>query len=83
VSNIPELRYVVDAGFGISFKSGDSKDLAEKMKFLLEDESLRKKMGEKGRKFAKNLTWDRIAEEYEKYLIQVFNRRDPIINRVS
>jgi glycosyltransferase involved in cell wall biosynthesis len=83
VSDIPEMRYAVEAGFGISFKCGDSKDLGEKMSFLLNNESLRKEMGQKARKFAKNLTWDRIAEEYERYLIQVFNRRDPIINRAS
>ncbi|MGC2063698.1 MAG: glycosyltransferase family 4 protein, partial [Thermodesulfovibrionales bacterium] len=35
VSDIPELRYAVDAGFGLSFKTGDERDLAEKINFLL------------------------------------------------
>ena len=70
VSDIHELRCVVEAGFGVSFKNGDAKDLADKMKFLLGNESLRREMGEKGREFVKNLTWDRIAEEYEEFLLK-------------
>jgi len=73
VSDIPELRYAVDAGFGISFRTGDSNDLTEKVNFLLNDESKRKEMGEKAREYAKNFTWDKIAEEYERFLIRVAN----------
>jgi glycosyltransferase involved in cell wall biosynthesis len=71
VSDIPEMKYILEAGFGISFKTGDPKDLWGKMSFLLENESLRKEMGRKAREFAKNLTWARVAEEYEKFLICV------------
>lgn len=71
VSDIPELRYAVDAGFGISFRTGDSNDLTEKVNFLLNDESKRKEMGEKAREYAKNFTWDKIAEEYEQFLHKV------------
>jgi glycosyltransferase involved in cell wall biosynthesis len=71
VSDIPELRYTVDAGFGLSFKAGDAKDLAEKMKLLLTDKRLREEMGKKAREYARGFSWDRIAEEYEKYLTSV------------
>jgi glycosyltransferase involved in cell wall biosynthesis len=71
VSDIPELKYAVDAGFGLSFKTGDAEDLAGKMKVLLENQSLRQEMGKKAREYAKDFTWDKIAEEYEKYLLSI------------
>ncbi len=71
VSDIPELQYAVDAGFGLSFKSGDANDLAEKMNFLLRNPSRRQEMGMKAREYARNFTWDRIAEEYEKFLLGI------------
>jgi glycogen(starch) synthase len=71
VSDIPELRFAVEAGFGMSFRTGDAKDLAEKMDMLSKDEILRKEMGQKGREYAKAFTWDNIAEKYEDYLTQV------------
>lgn len=74
VSDIPELRYAVDAGFGLAFKTGDAIDLAEKMKLLLEDESLREELGKRAREYAKNYTWDKIAEEYERCLVEVVAR---------
>lgn len=74
VSDIPELRYAVDAGFGLSFKTGDARDLSEKINLLFESPSLRKTMGMKGREYARNFTWDKIAEEYEKYLLSISRR---------
>jgi glycosyltransferase involved in cell wall biosynthesis len=71
VSDIPELKYAVDAGFGLSFRTGDEKDLAKKINFLLGNPSLRREMGIKAREFAREFTWDRIAEEYEKYLLGI------------
>jgi glycogen(starch) synthase len=69
VSDIPELQYTVAAGFGLSFRTGDAFDLAEKMRFLLQDRSVREEMGKKAREYARNFTWDRIAREYEHYLL--------------
>ena len=71
VSDIPELRYAVDAGFGLSFKTSDAGDLAKKMNFLLGNSSLRREMGKRAREYARNFTWDRTAEEYEKYLFSI------------
>jgi glycogen synthase len=75
VSNRPELQYTVDAGFGISFKSGDPEDLAEKMNFLLNHSSLRKEMGRKAREYARDYTWDRIAVRYENLLAEIARRK--------
>ena len=71
VSDIPELSYTVDAGFGVSFRSGEAGELAEKMHLLLNNPSLRREMGRKAREYARQFTWDRIAEEYEKYLLGI------------
>ena len=68
VSDIPELRYAVDAGFAISFKSGDANDLVDKLKYLLGNKSLRREMGLKARGYAERYNWDKIAADYERYL---------------
>ncbi|MEJ2192999.1 MAG: glycosyltransferase family 4 protein [Nitrospirota bacterium] len=70
VSDIQELAFAVGAGFGLSFRTADARDLAEKMETLARDASLRRKMGEKAREFAQGCTWDRVAEEYEEYLLE-------------
>jgi glycogen(starch) synthase len=80
VSDIPELRYAVDAGFGLSFRVGDEKDLAKKITFILGNEALRLEMGRKGREYAGNFTWDRIAKQYEIFLLHVVenHRKGPL-----
>jgi glycogen(starch) synthase len=74
MSDIPELQCAVDAGFGLSFRRGDPKDLADKIRFLLDNESLRREMGIRAKKYAKDFTWDRIAEEYEGFLSDIVSR---------
>ena len=71
VSDIPELKYVVDSGFGLSFRAGDARDLAEKINFFINENSLRQQMGKRAREYARKFSWDSIAEEYEKYLLGV------------
>jgi glycosyltransferase involved in cell wall biosynthesis len=73
VSDIPELSYAVDAGFGLSFRTGDPEDLADKIRFLLDNQTLREQMGKKAIGYARNFTWDKIAGEYERYLLDVVN----------
>lgn len=68
VSDISVFYYVVQAGFGVSFRKDDPKDLAEKIKLLYERDDLVLEMGKKGIEFAKNYTWDRIAHLYEEYI---------------
>lgn len=70
VSDIPELNYVVKSGSGISFKTEDSVSLSESLKDLVSGNK-RKGMGQMGREWVKEFTWDRIAESYEKYLYRV------------
>jgi glycogen(starch) synthase len=71
VSDIPELKYAVDAGFAISFRTGDAKDLADKLRYLLRNESLRREMGRKATEYAKNFTWGKITTAYEQYLLGI------------
>ena len=74
VSDIPELSCAKEEGFGISFRTEDATDLAEKITKLWHDKSLRKEMGQQGREFAKVFSWDRITERYEKFLLTVYNK---------
>ena len=71
VSDIPELKWVVEAGFGISFKNESATDLAEKINFLLQRDDLITEMGKHGIEYAKQFTWDRIAADYETYLLSL------------
>lgn len=71
VSDIPELHYAVEAGFGQSFRTGDSGDLAGKIQNLIENTELRREMGLKARLYAQQFTWDSIATTYEKFLLKV------------
>jgi len=70
-SDIPELGYIAENGIGLSFRSGSSKDLAEKLSVLLEDKVLRKQLGDKGRIYASQFLWDEIALKFENFLIEV------------
>ncbi len=71
VSDIPELRYVTKNGFGISFRSEDLESLKQAINYLLDNESLIDEMGNRGRQYAAQFTWDKISEEYERYLLSV------------
>mgnify|MGYP001626331915 CR=1 FL=1 len=68
VSDIPVFSYVVQGGFGISFRKDDPKDLTEKIKFLYERDDLVLEMGKRGIEFAKEHTWDKISQLYEEYI---------------
>ena len=68
VSDIPELRYIGENGLGLMFHSGSSGNLVEKLVMLLEDERLRRRLGEKGREYASKFLWDDIALRFERLL---------------
>jgi glycogen(starch) synthase len=72
-SDIQELRYVVENRFGISFKNEDIEDFKEKINYLWNNEDLILKMGKKGIEYAKKFTWDKIASEFEDYLLRVLS----------
>jgi glycosyltransferase involved in cell wall biosynthesis len=68
VSDIPELGFAVEGGFGLDFRTGNAGDLAARIRAMLENADQRRRMGENGRGVAAAHTWERIAEEYEAYL---------------
>lgn len=59
-------------GFTIEMKS--AKDIAEKIKIILNDSDLEKKMSKKSRYLAENMCWEKIAEEYWKLYIQIVKK---------
>lgn len=75
VSEIPELSYVIKNKAGISFKTEDSISLAQSMKDLLISNE-RKEMGQRGRVWVKDFTWDKIALKYEKFLTDVLDQKN-------
>jgi glycosyltransferase involved in cell wall biosynthesis len=68
VSDIPELAFVCREGFGISFPSGSSNGLSEKMRLLLADGKKREALGKRAREFAARFLWDDIAVQFEEVL---------------
>jgi len=73
VSDIPELRDVVERGGGVAFRTGDAESLAQSMKMLAGREDLRE-MGQRGRDWVKHYTWDDIAVRFEAVLHTVLDR---------
>jgi len=68
ISDIDELKFVAENGFGITFPSGSVDGLREKIELLLENDELRYHIGLRGREFSKKFLWDTIALEFEKVL---------------
>jgi glycosyltransferase involved in cell wall biosynthesis len=76
VSDIPELRYIGDRGVGLTFKSDSPQDLSEKLSYLLENNELRQRLGEKGRDFSSEFLWDDIALKFERFLIEIAGNKN-------
>ncbi len=68
VSDIPELNYALEGGYGISFTAGDSTDLSHKILSLMDDAKARAAMSKRGLEAARLHTWGSVADIYEKYL---------------
>jgi len=77
VSDIPELGFVREAGFGLSFSSGSVDGLTRQIDFLLSDSTARTDMGRKGREYAGQFLWERIALQFEDALRHM--KRSPVI----
>ncbi|GAB4413323.1 MAG: glycosyltransferase family 4 protein [Thermodesulfovibrionales bacterium] len=71
VSDIPELRFVQEEGFGLCFHSGSKDGLAEKLRVLLGNDKMREEMGRQGREFSRRFLWDSIATQFENVLNHV------------
>jgi glycosyltransferase involved in cell wall biosynthesis len=82
VSDIPELRYIGDNGLGLTFRSGSSQDLAEKLSRLLENSELRQRLGNKGREYASRFLWDKSASLFERFILEVVKNRKAQDRRV-
>ena len=63
-SSLPEIG----SDAALYFDSGNRWDLAEKINSILDDEELRKKLVEKGRKRIENFSWEKCAKETFNYL---------------
>ena len=65
-SDVPENREVVD-GAGFTFRRGDSADLAEHLRFLIANPSMREAAGRSARKrIEEQYQWQKVAVEVEK-----------------
>ncbi len=72
VSDIPELSHVVSSGAGVSFRSEDASALAAVLTVLINGHDLQA-MGQRGREWVKDYTWDSVALRFEEYLLSVAN----------
>lgn len=73
VSDIPELDFTVKNGFGIPFESGNQDSFNSAVKLLCSNADFLRNSTVNGRKFAEPFTWDNIADQYEEYIMKVFN----------
>ncbi len=66
-SNLPGVRSVFKNGrHGLLAKPNDADDLAKKLKIILSDKKLAKKMGEKGKKFVESkYSWEKIGKKLD------------------
>jgi glycosyltransferase involved in cell wall biosynthesis len=59
---------VKDKKTGFLYQHGDIDEMTTYIERLLTDEKLRKKMGEANRRWAKSLTWEKVASRVERLL---------------
>jgi glycosyltransferase involved in cell wall biosynthesis len=67
-SDIKELRFIGENRMGINFRAGDIRDLAERIRLLAENNSIREDFGRNARLWAEGYSWDSIAVRFEEYL---------------
>jgi len=67
VSDIPEFNYIIQNGIGMSFRTENAVSLAKSMKDLIKNRG-RKEMGQRGRNWVKDNTWEKIAMRYDNFL---------------
>ena len=71
-SDSPGLRdSVVDGETGFLVPHGDVEALARRLRAVLEEEALRRRLGAGARAFAQRFTWDRAADDTEAHLQRV------------
>ena len=78
VGGIPDI--IQDGETGLFVGVEDHKDLAEKIKLLLRDASLRKKIGANGMKLVEEkFTWDRIGKKYTACLLGLLQAKQRVL----
>ena len=77
VSDIPELKFVEEHGFGLRFPSESVGGLQEKMEILLNNDEMRQRFGLKGREYAQHYRWDALAFQYEEVLKTACRKEKP------
>ena len=77
VSDIPELKFVEEHGFGLRFPSESVRGLREKMETLLNNDEMCQRFGLKGREYAQNYRWDTLALQYEEVLKAACRKEKP------
>ena len=70
VSDIPEFNFVIERGAGVSFRMGNAMSLARSMTDLTVSDR-REIMGNRGRDYMQQFTWDAIANLYESFINDV------------
>jgi glycosyltransferase involved in cell wall biosynthesis len=74
VSDLNTFKCIIEDGYnGIVTRRGDPKALADAIVYLLENEDVRRKMGENARRKAEKYSWEKIAEMTEKLYEQVLS----------
>lgn len=72
VSNLEVFKTIVRDGYtGVFTKTGDEKDLAEKIIHLLKNEDVRNMMGKNARGKVGDYSWDSVAEETEEVYLSL------------
>ncbi|HAT73459.1 MAG: Glycosyl transferase group 1 [Candidatus Moranbacteria bacterium GW2011_GWF2_36_839] len=75
-SDIKENMQALNAEVSISFRSGDARDLEEKLIFLINNPALVKNMGEKAMEKAwSQFSWDKIVDQVEAVYEEVLNKK--------
>ena len=74
VSNLEPLKAIVKEGYnGLFAKTGDKKDLAEKIIYLFENKEVMEKFGRNAKSNVKEFSWDRIIQETEQVYTDVID----------
>jgi glycosyltransferase involved in cell wall biosynthesis len=74
-SDVPENREVVD-GAGFTFERGNAADLADRLRFLIANPSVREAAGRSARKrIEDHYQWQKIAEDIESVYLEILGRK--------
>ncbi len=75
-SNVSGIKdSIMDGKTGLLFEYGNSKEFANKIKFLLEKSKIREKMQKEAKVWAEKFDWKIKAEEYLNILTEIANKR--------